>query len=171
MFQGPSSFCRTPRLGSQCGAWAPHSWGRTFAIVIISFVSRLSDDVGLDYPSSPSLLSCSFFMSLGFPDGSVGKESACDAGDVGNVGLIPGLERPSREGHGNPLWYSCLENPMDRGAWWAAVHGIAKSQTRLKRLSTHTHISSPSLLSYCGSFFTSLFMENLFCYSTGCSHR
>ena len=41
------------------------------------------------------------------------------------------------EGHGNPLHYSCLENPMDRGAWWATVHGVAKSRTRLKRLSTH----------------------------------
>ena len=54
------------------------------------------------------------------PWGSDSKESACSAGDLG---LIPGLGRPPRGGHGNPLQYSCLENPMDRGAWWAAVHG------------------------------------------------
>ena len=55
-----------------------------------------------------------------------GKESACDAG---NQGLIPGSGRSSGEGNGNPLQYSCLENSMDRGAWWATVHGIAQSRT------------------------------------------
>ena len=57
---------------------------------------------------------------LGFPAGSEGKESACNAGDLGS---IPGLGRCPGEGHGNPLQYSCLENPMDRGAWRAMVHG------------------------------------------------
>ena len=61
-----------------------------------------------------------------FPDGSEVKASACNAGDLGS---IPGLGRPPGEGNGNPLQYSCLENPMDRGAWWAAVHGVAKSRT------------------------------------------
>ena len=56
------------------------------------------------------------------------KESACNVGDVG---LIPGLGRFPGGGHGNPLQYSCLENPTDRGAWWATVHGVGKSQTRL----------------------------------------
>ena len=60
--------------------------------------------------------------------GSDGKASAYNAGDLG---LIPGSERSPGEGNGNPLQYSCLENPMDRGAWWATVHGVAKSQTRL----------------------------------------
>ena len=55
------------------------------------------------------------------------------AGDIRDVGLIPGLGRSSGRGHGNPLQYSCLENPMDRGAWWATVHGVAKSQTGLKQ--------------------------------------
>ena len=64
----------------------------------------------------------------GFPGGSDGKASACNAG---NLGLIPGSGRSPGEGNGNPLQYSCLENPMDRGAWWAAVHGVAKSWTRL----------------------------------------
>ena len=64
----------------------------------------------------------------GFPGGSYGKESACNAGDLGS---IPGSERASGERNGNPLQYSCLENPMDREAWQATVHGIAKSWTRL----------------------------------------
>ena len=62
---------------------------------------------------------------LGFPGGSDGKESACNAGDPGSV---PGLARSSGEVNGNPLQYSCLENPMDRGAWWATIHVFSKSQ-------------------------------------------
>ena len=53
----------------------------------------------------------------GFPYGSIGKESTCDAGDIGDVGSIPGLGRSPGEGTGNPLQYSCLENSMDGGAW------------------------------------------------------
>ena len=64
-----------------------------------------------------------------FPGGSDGKVSAYNVGDVG---LIPGSGRSSGEGNGNPLQYSCLENPVDRGAWWATVHGVAKSRTRLR---------------------------------------
>ena len=63
---------------------------------------------------------------LDFPCSSVGKESSFRAGDLGS---IPGLGRSPGEGNGNPLKYSCLENPMDRGAWWITVHGVAKSQT------------------------------------------
>ena len=64
------------------------------------------------------------------------KNAQANAGDVRDAGLIPGLGRSPREGHGNPLQYSCLENPKDRGAWWATVHIVAKTQTRLKQLST-----------------------------------
>ena len=60
---------------------------------------------------------------MGFPHSLVSEESACNAGDPG---LIPGLGRSSGEGNGNPLQYSHLENPMDRGAWQATVHGIAR---------------------------------------------
>ena len=67
----------------------------------------------------------------GFPDGSVGKESTCNAEDTGDLGSIPGSGRPPGEGNGNLLHYSCLENPMDRGAWWATVDGVAKSRTQL----------------------------------------
>ena len=68
---------------------------------------------------------------LGLPSGSDGEESACNAGDVG---LTPGSGRSPGERNGNPLQYSCLEKPMDRGAWWAIVHRVAKSRTQLKRL-------------------------------------
>ena len=69
-----------------------------------------------------------FLMWLGFPGGSDGKESSCNAGGPGS---IPGSGRSPGEGNGNPLQYSCLGNPMDRAAWWATVHGVTKSQTRL----------------------------------------
>ena len=64
----------------------------------------------------------------GFPGGSEVKVSARNAGDMG---LIPGSGRSPGEGNGNPLQCSCLENPMDGGAWWATVHGVTKSRTRL----------------------------------------
>ena len=68
------------------------------------------------------------FMCEDYPAGSDGKESTCNAGDPGS---IPGLGRSPGEGNGNPLQHSCLENPVDRGAWWAAAHGVTKSQSRL----------------------------------------
>ena len=64
----------------------------------------------------------------GFPDGSDCKESACKAEDLGS---ILGYGRSPGEGNGNPLQYSCLENPMDRGAWWATIHGATNSWTQL----------------------------------------
>ena len=84
---------------------------------------------------------------MGFPSTSDSKASAYNAGEGGS---IPGLERSSGEGNGNPLQYSCLENSMDGGAWQATVHGVAESQTRLSDFTstclpvgtmreTHTH--------------------------------
>ena len=69
-----------------------------------------------------------FYTKVEFSSSSEGKESACNAGDLGS---IPGSGISSGEGNGNPLQYSCLENPMDRGAWEAAVHGVAEGQTQL----------------------------------------
>ena len=66
------------------------------------------------------------------------KNLPANVGDIRDVGWIPGLGISPGGGHGNPLQYYCLENPMDRGAWRAIVHGVAESQTRLKRLSTHS---------------------------------
>ena len=81
---------------------------------------------GLKAESRQSRAGIDFGVCYGFPGGSDGKESACNAGDPG---LIPGPGRSPGEGHSNPLQYSFLENSMDRGAWWATVHGVAKSQT------------------------------------------
>ena len=73
------------------------------------------------------------------------KNLPAHTGYVRDAGLIPGWGKSPGEGNDNPLQYSCLKNPMDRGAWWATVHRVAKSQTQLKRLSmhvsahTHTH--------------------------------
>ena len=64
---------------------------------------------------------------MDFPDGSVVKNLPANAGDRRDAGSIPGLGRPCGGGHGNPLQYSYLENPMDRGAWWAAVHRVTES--------------------------------------------
>ena len=65
-------------------------------------------------------------------DGLSGKESACNAGDTGDMGLIPGLGRSIGGGNNNPLQYSCLENPMDRGVWRATVNRVAKSRMQLR---------------------------------------
>ena len=79
-----------------------------------------------------SILHCSYYVRTfmgaaagvsGSPGGSVSKETACSAGDPG---AVPGSGRPPGEGNGNPLQYSCLENPKDRGAWQATVHGVAR---------------------------------------------
>ena len=67
------------------------------------------------------------FIVMSFPDGSVVKNLPASARDVGST---LGLGRSPGEGNGNPLQYSCLTNPMDRGAWWATVHGVAQSQTQ-----------------------------------------
>ena len=74
--------------------------------------------------------------------GSVVNNTPANAGDVRHVGSIPGLGRSSGGGHGDPLQYSCLGNPTDRGAWWASVHRAAKIWTWLKQLSMHTCIDS-----------------------------
>ena len=68
------------------------------------------------------------YAFLIFPGGSDGKESACSVGDLGSISR---LRRYPGEGNGNPFQYSFLENPMDKGAWWATIHGVTKSQTQL----------------------------------------
>ena len=80
-----------------------------------------------------------------FPVVQMVKKSACNAGDQGS---IPKLVRSSGEGNSNPLQYSCLENPMDRGVWQTTVHGIAKSQTRLSDLTTFLYLEMSNFLSH-----------------------
>ena len=75
---------------------------------------------------------------LGFPCGSTGKESACNAGDLCS---IPGLARSPGERKGSPLQYSCLGNPVDRGAWWAVIHGITKKPNTSQRISNNIGIN------------------------------
>ena len=79
-------------------------------------------------------------MYLGLPQWLIGKESTCDAEDTGAMGSVPGLGRSPGGGHGNPLQYSGLENPMDGEAWQdATVHRVTKSRTWLKRQHARTH--------------------------------
>ena len=78
---------------------------------------------------------------MGFASGSDGKESACSAGGPGS---IPGSGRSPGEGNGNPLQYSYLENTMDRGAWWATVHGGHKTQLLILKLAIQYHSPGPS---------------------------
>ena len=127
------------------------------SLVHVLFQTRILDWVAM--PSSRgssqsrdqtrvSYVTCKqvFFLPLallwGFPGGSEGKASACNAEDLGS---IPGSGRSSGKGNGNPLQYSCLENPMDRGAWWTTVHGIAKSRTRVSDL---THFTTRETLTF-----------------------
>ena len=67
-----------------------------------------------------------------------GKNLPANAGDLRDASSVPGLGRSPGEGHRHPLQYSCLDNPMDRGAWWATVRGVAKSRTRLSTLGPYT---------------------------------
>ena len=75
---------------------------------------------------------------MGFPGGSASKESACNAGAKGEAGLISGLGRSPGGGNGNPLQYSCLENPMDGGTWQATVHKGCK-ELDMTKVTEHTH--------------------------------
>ena len=70
-------------------------------------------------------------MTMDFLRGAVVENPPASAGEAGDMGLAPGSGRSLRGRNGNPLWYSCLENPMDSGAWGATVHGLAKSHARL----------------------------------------
>ena len=81
------------------------------------------------------------YIHQGFPGCASGKEPTASAGDTGDMGLIPWSGRSAGGGNGNPLQYSCLENPMDRGAWQATVHGVEKSKTRLSTRAYVHHIS------------------------------
>ena len=83
----------------------------------------------------------SVIPSWGFPGGARVKNPPVNAGDIKDLSSIPGSGRSPGGGHGNPLWYSCLENPRDGGAWWAAIYGVTQSRTRLKRLSSSSSSS------------------------------
>ena len=98
----------------------------------------------------------------GFPGRLSGKESIFNAGDTVDVGLFPGLGRSLGGGRGNPLQYSCLENPMDSGAWRAAIHGIAKELDTTGRRGTHGLIFPSTLVIHTGVLMqTAFFLTHL----------
>ena len=111
-----------PEEGSLPGLW------RTIFLLNPHMAERASSGLSLSF--------CPIRAIMHFPGGSDSKEFTCNAGDLGS---IPGLGKSSGEGNGNPLQYSCLGNFMDRGAWWAIVDRVAKSQTRLSNQHFHTH--------------------------------
>ena len=112
---------------------AKEVWGDWLCIifsVLVSQISSVQTQSRACYPCPTARIASHFPLSHllgGLPWWLSGKESTCQAGDVG---LIPGSGR-SRGENGNPLQYPCLGNPMDRGAWWATVHGVTRSRTRL----------------------------------------
>ena len=75
----------------------------------------------------------------GSPGGSVVKNPPANAGDAGDMGSVPGLERSPGRGNDNPLWYSCLGNPINRGVWWATVYGVTEESDTAMRLNNNTH--------------------------------
>ena len=117
-------------LSGRGRAWAGHV-SRNIPLWIREFGGSLLATVLS--PKNYQLISSSNFTD--FPGGSNSKESAYNAGDPG---LIPGSGRSPGEGNSNPFQYSCLENSMDGGAWWATVQGVAKSQTQLSDFTSQT---------------------------------
>ena len=123
-------------------AWSPTERARTCVVLepcvelvcrgCVYFCSQECPEQ--DCPECPAFVDSST-VSEGSPGGTSGEEPRANAGDMKDVGLISGLGRSPGEGHGNPLQYSCLENPMDRGAWRATVHSVTQSQIQLKPLS------------------------------------
>ena len=123
---------------SPCHAVGP-CW---LSLLNIAVGTYLSQTPYCPFPSPTPLAPAGSFsksesVSWGFPGGTSGKESTCNTRDTGS---IPGLGRSPGGGHGSLLHYSCLQNPMDRGAWQAIVHRVANSQTW--KVSEHTHTLS-----------------------------
>ena len=108
-----------------CFSLPPNLIAHVSSVGLIFPASLAGVQTGLSFPTPPSL---GRSTACRLPGGSDSKESACN---VEHLGSIPGLRRSLGEGNGYPLQYSCLENPKDRGVWWATVHGAAKIQTWL----------------------------------------
>ena len=109
------------------------------------------------------------WVSLLNPGGSVVKNPTANAGDIRDAGSISGLGRCPGEGDGNPLQYSCLENSMDRGAWWATVHGVTKGHIHNSPPGTHHHHYRKFITGEINQFFTkrSLFNDKWTLLMTG----
>ena len=123
------------------------TWGSCWHIhhTVVSLLEIMShpekQDIIVKVPLAMSLPKkhhlCICICIYGLPWWHSGKESAWNAGAAGDLSSIPGWGRSPGGRHGNPLQYACVENPMDRRAWWAAVRGITESQTQLKWISTY----------------------------------
>ena len=103
-------------------------------------LSRVFSNTTVQNHQSCNLIQCNFEivkLREGLPGGSAVKNPAANVEDAGGPGSIPGWGRSSGEGSGTPLQYSCLGNPMDRGAWWAAVHGVTKKLDTTKELNNN----------------------------------
>ena len=95
-----------------------------------------------------------YITTIGFPGGSVGKNLTASAGDTRDSGSVPGWRRSLGGRHGNPLQYSCLGNSMDRETWWAPVHRVVKSQTRLSDFYLHERTEVYCRALYCLNSFS-----------------
>ena len=122
----------------------------TFHVYLLSFFitvrfTQVLASLSFCQPICPwvliTIIFCHFFTSDASQVAQVVKNLPASAGDLRDVGSIPGSGRSPGGGHGSPLQYSCLENPMDRGAWRATVHGVTKSRTQPKGLSMHVHMN------------------------------
>ena len=96
------------------------------------------------------------FLCKGFPGGSVLENLPASAGDSGDVGSIPGSGRVPREGNGNPLPYSCLEDPMDRGTWRATVHGVTKELDLTEHIGSQVSSSKNKICKYIDIYLATL---------------
>ena len=99
---------------------------------LIFVILQIMDIYDQNSPLPKDSITFYYILEVGLSQWLNSKESTCNAGASGDAGSIPGLGRSPGEGIGYPLQYSCLENAMDRGAWWATVHGVSKSQTQPK---------------------------------------
>ena len=123
-----------------------HSWGFPHDLSISSKLhQQISSCLGLGFQHM-NLRRLGSFKD--FPGGSEDKQSTCNAGEIRDKVSILESRRSSGGGHGHPLQYCCLENPMDRGGWLTTVHGVTKSWTRLRKLCRHTYAHSTE--HFCG---------------------
>ena len=120
-----------PMLNLAMPTWMAWSFRKIYLCTRHVNVANITKYATHSDNTAQGLIRFCYFLDLGFPGGLSVKNLPANTGHVGVVGLTPGLGRSLGGGNGCPLQYSCLGNPMDRGAWWATVHGVTKSQMQL----------------------------------------